>query len=124
MQLNRRIVLAERPEGRIDRRHFRVVTTEIGEVPEGHVVLRVILAQVAPAGRAVMTNTTGLTATRVGDGILCAVVGEVITASSSGPPLGTIVMSYELWEEFAVVPAEQTFPVMPGHPLVHNLGAA
>ena len=76
-----------------------------------------------PAARAVMTNTTGLTATRIGDGILCTVVGEVITASSSVPPVGTIVMSYGLWEEFAVVPAEQTFPVVPGHPLVHNLGA-
>jgi hypothetical protein len=65
-------------------------------VPGGHVVLRVILAQDAPAARAVMTSTTGFTKTRVGASIPCAVVGEVIAASSSGLSLGTIVMSWAL----------------------------
>jgi NADPH-dependent curcumin reductase CurA len=32
------------------------------------------------------------------------------------------VTSYGLWQEYAVVPAEQTRAVVPGHPLVHNLG--
>ena len=79
--LNRRIVLAQRPQGPIRRQHFDLVTTEIGEVPDGHVVLRVTLAQIAPAARAVMTTTTGFDQTKVGDGILCAVVGEVVATT-------------------------------------------
>src|SRR4029077_18029886 len=116
--LNRRVVLAQRPQGPIQRQHFDLVTAEIGEVPDGHVVLRVILAQIATAARAVMTATTGFDQTKVGDGILCAVVGEVVATSPGGPAPGSIVTSYALWEEYAVVPAAQTLPVVPGHPLV------
>jgi len=122
--LNRRVVLAQCPQGPIQRQHFDLVTAEIDEVPDGHVVLRVILAQIAPAARAVMTTTTtGFDQTKVGDGILCAVVGEVVATSPGGPAPGSIVTSYALWEEYAVIPAAQTLPVLPGHPLVHNLGA-
>lgn len=70
------------------RHHFELETVEIGDVPDGHVVLRVILAQIAPAARAVMTSTTGFDQTEVGDGILCAVVGEVVATSSGSPALG------------------------------------
>ena len=49
--LNRRVVLAQCPQGPIQRQHFDLVTAEIDEVPDGHVVLRVILAQIAPAAR-------------------------------------------------------------------------
>jgi NADPH-dependent curcumin reductase CurA len=116
-------VLAQRPKGRIQRRDFAVEDVEIRDVPDGHVVLKVSFIQIAPAARAVMTSTTGFDRTNVGDGILGAVVGDVVVTCPGGPALGTTVMSYGLWDEYAVVPAAQTLPVIEGQPLVHNLGA-
>ena len=69
------------------------VTAEIDEIPDGHVVLRAILAQIAPAARAATTTTTGFDQTKVGDGILCAVVGEVVVTSPSGPAAGSVERS-------------------------------
>ena len=119
---NRRVILAESPTGKIGTHHFKIVTDEIAEPPEGHVLLRVILAQIAPAARAVMTSTVGFPSTKVGDGILCAVVGEVIVTSPGAPPVGSIVTSFALWEEYATVPAAQVLPVVPGFPLTYQLG--
>lgn len=119
---NRRVVLAERPNGKIGPQHFKMVADEIVKPPEGHVLLRVILAQIAPAARAVMTSTVGFPSTKVGDGILCAVVGEVVVTSGAAPPVGSIVTSFALWEEYAIVPAAQLLPVVPGFPLTYQLG--
>jgi hypothetical protein len=82
--VNRRIVLARRPAGAITRDDFTIETFKLQDVPTGHLVLRVILIQIAPAARAVMTNTTPFPQTAVGDGILCAVVGEVVAAAIVG----------------------------------------
>jgi NADPH-dependent curcumin reductase CurA len=119
---NRRVVLTERPTGKIATHHFKMVTEEIVEPPEGHILLRVILAQIAPAARAVMTSTVGFPSTKVGDGILCAVVGEVVVTARGAPPVGSIVTSFALWEEYAIVPAAQVLPVVPNFPLTYQLG--
>jgi NADPH-dependent curcumin reductase CurA len=120
--VNRRIVLARRPAGAITRDDFTIETFELQDVPTGHLVLRVILIQIAPAARAVMTNTTPFPQTAVGDGILCAVVGEVVASPAGGPPLGSLRSGYGLWEDYAVVPVVETLPVVPGRPLTDNLG--
>jgi NADPH-dependent curcumin reductase CurA len=98
------------------------LTIEIHDVPADHVVLRVMFIQIAPGARAVMTSTTGFDESKVGDGILCTVVGEVIISCPGGPVVGSQVMGYGFWEEYAVIPAASTLPVMAGQPLVHNVG--
>jgi NADPH-dependent curcumin reductase CurA len=120
--VNRRVVLARRPAGRIRAEDFGLDTFELGEIPPDHLVLRVLLIQIAPAARAVMTISTAFDRTDVGDGILCALVGVVVVTPAGGPAIGSLVMSYGLWEEYAVVPAAQARPVIEGHPLVDNLG--
>lgn len=96
---------------------------EVRQVPDGHVAVKVRFIQIAPAARAVMTSTTGFDRTDVGDGILGTLVGDVVVTCPDGPALGSTVMGYGFWEEYAVVPAAQTLPVFTGQPLVHNLGA-
>ncbi len=120
--VNRRVVLRRRPAGRTRTGDFGVATFELGEVPPGHLVLRVILIQIAPAARAVMTNTTPFRQTDVGDGILCALVGTVVATPVGGPALGSMMTSYGLWEEYAVVPVTRARPVIAGLPLSDNLG--
>lgn len=120
--VSRRVVLAEIPAEKIGPQHFKMVTDQVVEPPEGHVLLRVILAQIAPAARAVMTSTVGFPATKVGDGILCAVVGEVVATSHNGPAIGSLVTSFALWEEYTTVPVAQVIPIVPGFPLAYHLG--
>jgi NADPH:quinone reductase-like Zn-dependent oxidoreductase len=86
--LNHQIVLAEAPSGRLGVKHFKSVTTEIPPLSPDQVLIRAIYAQVPPAARAVMTNTTAFPLTRPGEGIFTAVVGEVVAGPGGRPGSG------------------------------------
>jgi NADPH-dependent curcumin reductase CurA len=119
---NHRIVLAEAPSGTLGVHHFTSVTTEIPPLSPSQVLIRVIYAQVPPAARAVMTNTTAFPRTRPGEGIFTAVVGEVVNGPTQGPTAGTIVTCFAGWEEYSVVPVAQVRPVRARGPLHHHIG--
>jgi NADPH-dependent curcumin reductase CurA len=102
--------------------HFTSVTTEVPPLAQDQVLIRVIFAQVAPAARAVMTTTTPFAPTNPGDGILTAVVGEVLDGPPDGPAPGTIVTCYAGWEQYSMVPVSQVRPVQTEGPLVQHLG--
>jgi NADPH-dependent curcumin reductase CurA len=116
--VNRRVVLAETPIGRVNTRHFRVVASPLPPLPPGHVLVRVILLQVAPAARAVLTNTAAFPVTQPGEALFGAVVGEVI----EGPAPGTIVTCFSGWQEFSIVPLSQIHPVSAQVALEHHVG--
>jgi NADPH-dependent curcumin reductase CurA len=119
---NHQVVLAESPSGELGVHHFKSVTTEIPPRGADEVLIRNVYAQVAPAARAVMTNTTHFPRTRPGDGILTTVVGEVIEGPADGPAPGTIVTCVARWEEYSTVPVSQVRPVQAGGPLIRQLG--
>jgi NADPH-dependent curcumin reductase CurA len=120
--LSHQIVLAEVPSGTLGVHHFTSVTSEIPSCSPDQVLIRVIYAQVPPAARAVMTNTTAFPLTRPGEGIFTAVVGEVVDGPSAGPAAGTIVTCFAGWEDYSVVPVAQVRPVRAEGPLHHHLG--
>jgi NADPH-dependent curcumin reductase CurA len=62
--LNHRIVLAEAPSGTLGLHHFRSVTTAVPPLTADQILIRVVYAQVPPAARAVMTNTTAFPMTQ------------------------------------------------------------
>jgi NADPH-dependent curcumin reductase CurA len=119
--LNHQIVLAEVPLGTLGVHHFKSVTTEIPPLSPDQVLIRAIYAQVPPAARAVMTNTTAFPLTRPGEGIFTAVVGEVVDGPAADPAAGTIVTCFAGWEDYSVVPVAQVRPVPAEGPL-HHLG--
>jgi NADPH-dependent curcumin reductase CurA len=120
--LNHQVVLAEAPSGKLGVHHFKSVTTEVEPLDPDQVLIRVIYAQVPPAARAVMTNTTAFPMTRPGEGIFTAVVGEVIDGPAAGPSAGTLVTCFAGWEEYSIVPVSQVRPVPAAHPLHRHLG--
>jgi NADPH-dependent curcumin reductase CurA len=109
--LNHQIVLAEAPSGTLGVHHFKWVTTEVPQLTSDQVLIRVICAQIPPAARALMTNTTAFPLTRPGEGIFTAVVGEVVEGPAAGPAPGTIVTCFAGWEDYSVVPVSQVRPV-------------
>jgi NADPH-dependent curcumin reductase CurA len=121
--LNHQVVLAEAPSGTLGVQHFTSVTTEIPPLSRDQVLIRAIYAQVPPAARAVMTNTTAFPLTRPGEGVFTAIVGEVVDGPATGPPAGTIVTCFAGWADYSVVPVAQVRPVRAEGPLHHHLGA-
>jgi NADPH-dependent curcumin reductase CurA len=120
--LNHQIVLAEAPSGTLGVHHFKSVTTEIPPLSPDQVLIRAIYAQVPPAARAVMTNTTAFPLTRPGEGIFTAVVGEVVEGPADGPAAGAIVTCFAGWEDYSVVAVSQVRAVRVEGPLYHHLG--
>ncbi|MDT5193392.1 MAG: hypothetical protein QOH20_146, partial [Mycobacterium sp.] len=57
-QPNRQILLAERPDGPLELRHFRTATAVIGEPGLGQVLCRTVLLSIDPANRAWMQGRT------------------------------------------------------------------
>src|SRR5258705_717309 len=120
---NHQIVLAEAPSGTLGVHHFKSVTTEIPPLSPDQVLIRAIYAQVPPAARAVMTNTTAFPLTRPGEGIFTAVVGEVVDGPAAGPAAGAIVTCFAGWGDYSVVPGSQVRAVRAAEgPLHHHLG--
>jgi NADPH-dependent curcumin reductase CurA len=120
--VNHKIVLAEPPSGKLGVHHFKSVTTEVPPLSQDQVLIRVVYAQIPPAARAVMTNTTPFPLTQPGEGIFTAVVGEVVDGPPDGPAPGTMVTSYGGWEEYSTVGVSQVRPVPADGSLLHHLG--
>ena len=120
--LNHQIVLAEVPLGTLGVHHFKSVTTTVPPLSPDQVLIRAIYAQVPPAARAVMTNTTAFPQAQPGEGIFTAVVGEVVEGPAAGPAAGTLVTCFAGWEDYSVVPVSQVRPVRALGPLHHHLG--
>jgi NADPH-dependent curcumin reductase CurA len=120
--LNHQLVLAAAPSDKVGVHHFKSTITEVPTITPDQVLIRVIYAQVPPAARAVMTNTTAFPMTRSGEGIFTAVVGEVVDGPAGGPAPGSLVTCFAGWEDYSVVPAAQVRRVRTDGPLHHHLG--
>jgi len=120
--LNRQVVLAEAPRGKVGIDHIRVVSTPVAALPPGHVLIRVIHLQVAPGARAVLTNTSAFPMTRPDEAIFGAIVGEVIDGPADGPAPETIAACFSGWQEFSIVPVGAIHPVDPQVALAHHVG--
>jgi NADPH-dependent curcumin reductase CurA len=121
--LNHRVLLGQPPSGKLGVEHFTSVVAQVPARTADAALVRAIYAQVPPAARAVMTNTTPFPPTRSGDGIFTAIVGEVVDGPTDGPPPGTVVTGFAGWEEYSVVPVSSLRAVPAGGPLHRHLGA-
>ena len=53
---NRQVLLIERPQGKLEERHFKAVDETIGEPGTGEVLCRTVLLSIDPANRAWMRS--------------------------------------------------------------------
>ena len=112
--MNRQIVIAEIPDGRLEARHFREVEAPMPEPGPGEVLCRTLYASVDPVNRMSM----GARTYRGGLG-----VGGVMAAFTlSELPDGTIVSCQAGWQEWAALPEDEVVPIEVLGPLSHHLG--
>jgi len=102
--VNRRLVLANRPVGMVDARTTRF---EEGPVPvpgAGEALVRVRYLSIDPTIRGWMNAVdTYLPAIRVGEVIRSAGLGEVIASNADGLAVGDTVFGMLGWQDYAVV---------------------
>jgi NADPH-dependent curcumin reductase CurA len=118
---NRQVLLAERPAGRLEERHFKAVDSTIGEPGPGEVLCRTILLSIDPANRAWMRGRTYRDQLGEGEVMAGFTLAEVVAENGTGLKRGTLVTCENGWQEYAIQPANRVFPLVRRSTLTHHM---
>jgi NADPH-dependent curcumin reductase len=100
---NRQIVLASRPQERVDETHFRMVEVEVPAVREGEVLTRVRYLSLDPYMRGRMAEAKSYAAPQpVGEVMVGGTVAEVIESRNPRFQTGDTVVGAAGWQEYQV----------------------
>lgn len=106
MYTNREIHLAARPVGEPRPQDFEVATTKVPALSEGQVLVRNTWMSVDPYMRARMNDTESyLPPFRLGAPLDGSAVGEVVESRNPEIPVGSTVVHFLGWREYAVLDA-------------------
>ena len=101
--LNRRIVLAERPNGLPSKKTLRMETVEVPQINAGEVLLRTIYLSIDPYMRGRMNDTKSYAEPVKIDEIMTGqVVAKVESSNLDGFTKGEYVLSGSGWQDYAV----------------------
>ncbi|MGJ7565931.1 NADP-dependent oxidoreductase [Variovorax sp. GB1R11] len=119
--MNRRIVLAAKPKGRLDAAHFRLEDAPMPEPAPGELLVRVRLLSIDAANRAWMQAATYRDELQAGTVMAGTGVGQVITSRAEGFEPGDLVTGGVGWQDHAVLPAAQVRLLPRREPVSHLL---
>jgi NADPH-dependent curcumin reductase CurA len=120
---NRQILLAERPAGHLEERHFKAIDGTIGQPGPGEVLCRTVILSIDPANRAWMRGRTYREQVGEGDVMAGFTLAEVVAENGAGIPVGTVVTCESGWQEYAIHPAKRVRPLPVRAPLTHHMSA-
>ena len=101
--VNRRIVLASRPEGEPTPGNFRLETAPVPSIGPGQVLLRTRWLSLDPYMRGRMSAAKSYaTPVEVGDVMEGGTVSEVVASENPDFSTGAFVLSHSGWQEYAV----------------------
>ncbi len=108
MTINQQIVLASRPTGAASVDNFRLETSPLPAVPDGHVLVRHHYLSLDPYMRMRMNDTKSYAAAQtIGAVMLGGTVGEVIESRSDKFVVGDKVAGSGGWQEYGLVDVRQ-----------------
>lgn len=109
MTLNRRIVLAHRPSGRISPKDLRLETVEVAALTEPEFVLvKNLFVSLDPATRGWMDDKKSyMKPIEVGEVIRSGAIGEVTASNSEQYEVGDLVIGLFGWEEVSEIHESQ-----------------
>jgi NADPH-dependent curcumin reductase CurA len=119
--INRQILLAEKPSGKLGPDHFRTAEGAIPEPKDGEALLRVRYISLDAANRAWMQGATYRAAVETGGVMAGGGIAEVVTSKAPGLAPGDIVFGDTGWQDYAAVPAKQLTKLPKIEPLTHLL---
>lgn len=101
-RINRRWLLASRPEGAIRESDFRVVEEPVPEPGEGEFLVRVTHLSFDPTQRGWISTDTYVPAVPIGGVVRAAAVGQVIQSKHPSFKVGQLVQGAFGWQDYAV----------------------
>ncbi len=105
--MNRQWLLAERPTGAIEDRHFRLVTTAVPALEaDGEILVRNLYMSLDPTQRGWISHDTYLPAVAIGEVIRSGAAGRVEKSRSPDYAVGDLVMGLFGWQDYARVPSK------------------
>jgi NADPH-dependent curcumin reductase CurA len=119
--INRQIILAEKPTGKLGTRHFQMSEVRIPEPKDGEVLLRVRYISLDAANRAWMHGATYRAAVEANTVMAGGGVAEVISSKAEGFAPGDLVFGDVGWQDFAAVPAKYLSKMPNIEPMTHLL---
>ena len=103
ININRQIVLAERPKGQPDENTLRMNTGEIPQPSAGEMLVRTVYLSLDPYMRGRMNDAKSYAEPVAIGGVMTAqVVGQVVTSNLNGYEAGDYVLSGSGWQDYAI----------------------
>jgi NADPH-dependent curcumin reductase CurA len=123
-EINRRIVLAERPQGRPGPQNFRLEQVPVPEPGAGEVLSRTLYLSLDPYMRGRMSDAPSYTPPVAIGGVMTGgTVGQVVRSNLAGFAPGDVVVGYGGWQDFSVFKAGEVAKVDPAQaPISTALG--
>jgi NADPH-dependent curcumin reductase len=101
--VNRRIILASRPQGRPGLDNFRLEEAPVPDPGPGQVLCRTIYLSLDPYMRGRMSDAPSYTnPVQVGEVMVGGSVGQVLDSNLAGFAPGDFVVGYGGWQDYAV----------------------
>src|ERR1700761_6648313 len=120
-QVNRQILLVEKPSGKLGPEHFKMVESAIPEPKDGEALLRVRYISLDAANRAWMHGATYRSAVEANSVMAGGGIAEVVSSKAPGLAAGDIVFGDTGWQDYAAVPARHMTKMPRMEPLTHLL---
>jgi NADPH-dependent curcumin reductase CurA len=103
MTMNRRIVLAARPDGAVKPEHFRLESVPVPEVPDGHLLVRNRFLSLDPYMRGAMNDRKSYRVPQAIDATMVGgTVGDVIQSRHPKFAVGDVVVGGFGWQEYGL----------------------
>jgi NADPH-dependent curcumin reductase CurA len=119
--INRQILLAATPQGKLAPEHFQLVEGEVPTVGEEQVLVRTRLISLDAANRAWMQGATYRSAVEAGQVMAGGAVAEVVQSAVAGFVPGDLVFADTGWQDYAALPAKGLQRLAPTEPMSHLL---
>lgn len=129
MTVNRKVVLASRPDGAPVPANFRLEEEPMPEIAEGQALVRVRAISMEPAIRGWLDDNDKnyFEPIAIGGTLLALSMGQVVASKLEGYAPGDYVRGMFGWEDYSVVGKDtvllQKFDVAPDMPLTYYVGA-
>jgi len=122
MSLNRRILLAERPEGAVSERSFRLESAELPALGAGEYLVKTLCLSIDPTIRGWIERDTYLPAVKIGEVVRSAGIGEVVDSKNAAFKPGDRVFGLLGWQQYSIHGEKSGLnPVPPGVPITDAL---
>ena len=99
--INRRLLLASRPEGRVSLENFTVDEAEVPEPGPGEAIIKTVYLSLDPTNRVWMAGDSYLPAVREGEVMRGLGLGQVVASNDDAYPVGDLAVGSPGWQEYA-----------------------